>query len=397
MSGRSPQRVRGITPLLGAAMAIFLITVGIGIPNGLDLVEFDRNTLLTHVHAGTLGWITLTVFAGTALLLSDGEGAAPMPRLLRDGAIVAIALYVVTFWIGGLSLRPVGGALALIAIGWFFGWSVAQARRVGLTVPRLSMLAALGTLAVGAVFGLLLGLEMAGKADFVPEGLHIAHPTTLVIGYLILAGMAIDERWLMGQAPGRVSRWGIAQVVLLFLGGLTLTVGAILDSFPLLAMNVPLEVAGVVIFLVRMRRSLRGLGWLVAAPERQFGLSAIFLAANVGLLAYLIASYADRIEQIPPWLIFALDHSMFVGVMTNAIFGLLYDTARDRPRMVPWAEHVTFWGMNLGMVGFVVGLILREAILKRIFTPIMGASILVGLAACALRLAAPSRERAFAA
>ena len=39
--------------LFRAAMAIFLVTVVIGMLNGLDLVEFDRPTLVTHVHAGT--------------------------------------------------------------------------------------------------------------------------------------------------------------------------------------------------------------------------------------------------------------------------------------------------------------------------------------------------------
>ena len=34
------------------AMALFVITIVIGIVNGLDLYEFDRNQLLTHVHSG---------------------------------------------------------------------------------------------------------------------------------------------------------------------------------------------------------------------------------------------------------------------------------------------------------------------------------------------------------
>lgn len=52
-----------------AAMAVFVVTVGIGILNGLDVFEPDRNTVLTHVHSGTLGWITLTVVAASAWFL----------------------------------------------------------------------------------------------------------------------------------------------------------------------------------------------------------------------------------------------------------------------------------------------------------------------------------------
>ena len=47
------------------AMAIFLVTIAIGILNGLDVVEFDRNQLLTHVHSGTIGWLTLSIVATT--------------------------------------------------------------------------------------------------------------------------------------------------------------------------------------------------------------------------------------------------------------------------------------------------------------------------------------------
>ena len=52
------------------AMAIFLVTIGIGIPNALNVVEFDRNQILTHVHSGTVGWLTLTIVA-TSLRLAD--------------------------------------------------------------------------------------------------------------------------------------------------------------------------------------------------------------------------------------------------------------------------------------------------------------------------------------
>ncbi len=52
--------------LLQVAMVVFVWTVGIGILNGTDLVDFDRTVLLSHVHAGTLGWITTSVFAASA-------------------------------------------------------------------------------------------------------------------------------------------------------------------------------------------------------------------------------------------------------------------------------------------------------------------------------------------
>ena len=57
----APQRTRSWAAsargLYLVAMAVFVVTVSIGIANGLDAVEFDRNAILTHVHSGTLGWI----------------------------------------------------------------------------------------------------------------------------------------------------------------------------------------------------------------------------------------------------------------------------------------------------------------------------------------------------
>ena len=60
--------------LFQAAMLVFVITVGIGIVNGLHLVgQLSQDVLLTHVHAGTLGWITLSVFAVSLWLFGEGK------------------------------------------------------------------------------------------------------------------------------------------------------------------------------------------------------------------------------------------------------------------------------------------------------------------------------------
>ena len=44
-----------------ATIALFAVTIVIGILNGADAVEFDHNQILTHVHAGTVGWLTLVI------------------------------------------------------------------------------------------------------------------------------------------------------------------------------------------------------------------------------------------------------------------------------------------------------------------------------------------------
>lgn len=382
--------------LLQAAMAVFLITVVVGMLNGLDLVEFDRNTLMTHVHAGTLGWITLGFFAACQLLFSEGERLsgwlARSPRPLSYAAILAVALYVTAFYSGDLLWRLIGGSVTLVAIAGFFVWMVAASRGRRLSTPHLALLGAMITLTIGAVLGVILGIWLRGGLRSLPQEIFVTHPTTMVVGYLVLAGMGIAE-WRLdpasAQSPARRGGW--AQVTLPFLGGLVLTAGALLNNQMIIGLYVPLQVTGVFIFLVRMWPHITAAPWLQATSARLFALSALFLAANVGLMSYLVISFVTGaygnppdFMRIPSWLVFAMDHAMFIGVMSNALFGLVYEAARGRS-FWPWADHALFWGMNVGLVGFVIGLMQQEALLKQIFTPIMGASILLAMLAYFVR------------
>ena len=370
----APFRVE-VRMLFQGALAIFLVTVLIGVLNGLDLVTFERPTLLTHAHAGTLGWITLGVFAASLWLFGEGQPQAASPYL-RWLSLLA-----------NVTARPVTGALVLLVIIGFLGWVVAQSRRVALRVPHLAVLAALTTLTIGAVLGVLMQLALAGRANFLPQGAFVSHGATMVAGFLILGGMAITEwRLIPVGEPLPLSKAAIVQVALPFLGGLSLMVGALLDVFILTILVAPLQVAGVIIYLWRLGPRIFGASWLTNGSNRLFALSALFLMINVAMIAYLVVNYASRIDEIPLWLIFALDHSIFIGVMTNGIFGLIYEASRQRRSLWPWADHLVFWGVNIGLIGFVAGLMLEEAVLKRIFSPIMGTSILLAMAVFAVRL-----------
>jgi len=370
-------------------MALFTVTVLIGILNGLDLVEFSHNQLLTHVHAGTLGWITLSVFGASLWLFSEN-------RVLSDGelrrtkttamlAAVLITLYAAAFFVGSTTLRVILGTLTLLAIGAFHGWAMSARKSLEMTIPHLAMLAALTSLVIGAILGVLLGLQTAGLD--ISTRLFAGHPATMVIGYLLLAGMAITE-WRLVPSPEPMSadKAGVVQVALLFLGGIILMLGILLDVFPLLTLNVPCEVIGVGIFLVRMRKQLAKAEWSSPGSRRLFAISALFLIANVVLLAYLIVNYADDFEAVPSWLLFGLDHSVFIGVMTNALFGLIDTWSGGAEAERPWVGNVAFYGVNAGLIGFVAGLMTQSDLLKHIFAPIMGISILVTMAVFAMRL-----------
>lgn len=77
---------RNIKALLQAAIVVYLFTVVVGILNGLDLVEFDRKILVTHVHAGALGWITLGVFGACFWQFAQGGPSRTGLRRHRAGS-----------------------------------------------------------------------------------------------------------------------------------------------------------------------------------------------------------------------------------------------------------------------------------------------------------------------
>jgi hypothetical protein len=94
-------------------------------------------------------------------------------------------------------------------------------------------------------------------------------------------------------------------------------------------------------------------------------MSVLWLLPALALLGYLIVRYAETIDSAPRGLLLALDHSTFVGILTNAILGiLLVATAARRPTWA-WADHIVFWGMNIGLAGFVIGLVAEAVAIKR--------------------------------
>ncbi len=90
----------------------------------------------------------------------------------------------------------------------------------------------------------------------------------------------------------------------------------------------------------------------------------------------------------------SLDHATFIGILTNAILGLVLLATAERREIWAWADRLVFWGMNVGLLIFMYGLIAKVAEIKRVGTPLMGASILLGIAAAAVRIRAQTREAA---
>ena len=381
MMGAAPPGVRN---LFRAALVIFVITVVIGILNGTDLWDVPRNTLLAHVHAGTLGWITLSVFGGAIWMFGSPDDNSSTG--LANYSIIALALYVLGFWSVDLTTptsiqRPIAGTLAFIAMVWMFIWALRKHRGKKWDVAELGMGLALGFLVLGAVLGVLLGLQLADVEIVAPENanqLYESHPGAMVAGFVILAAMALIE-WLM---PGRKvpsmaeSKSGVFQMLLLFTAGLLFVAGSLFAIDEMLQAAGAMQLVTALVLIGRFRRELAPSQWR-GPPENQFVRTAVVgMIIVVGLVVYLISqiSTGSEFEDIIH-VALAFDHLNFIMVVTNLVFAMMLLSSK----VSDTANRVIFWSVNIGVVGFAVGLITESAEVKRVFTPILGLGLLFAI------------------
>jgi hypothetical protein len=381
-----------------SALVIFVITIVIGILNGLDLYEPDHDTLITHVHAGTLGWITLAV-AGTIMLTFSTDRTLTRSeestgRALAVTMVTATGLYVAAFLVGDRIpgdriQRPIAGTLLLLVVVWFLVWAIRQnAAFTASSVARYGLLLAWVSLLVGAVLGIVLGIyssqgEVPGLADDTAARLADAHPPAMVIGFLVLAGMAVIE-WLIRPVRSLgEDRWGAAQMSIIFVAGILINVAFIIDSEALLGPANGMEILGVIILVARLWRHLVPSALAEGGTATYGRLSILFLILDLAVLTYLVSKVMagtidfDAPSEADLGLILTLDHLMFIGVMTNALFGAIAVAVRGGALAV--VDRIVMWGTNVGLVGFALGLITTTQVLKRISAPVMGTALLVGI------------------
>ena len=391
-----------IRAIYQVAMLIFVVTVVIGILNGLDLVDFSQDALLTHVHAGTLGWLTLGILATTLWIFSDDGGAPVSPGATRGLALLAvasIAAYVVAFYSGVIFWRAVLAVPVLITILWFLGWIWAALRAAPMTMARLGILAAVVMLLLGGTIGTLIQIQFATDAQIFPtDGDPIgAHVVAMAFSYLILFGMVVAE-WRLKGAATPVSRGGVAQISFLILAGLVTMAALMFNVQAILPLSLLLEILAVGFFAVRLGGSVRRVSWLASGSGRHFAAGAIFIGVDIALVMALIGSVIANqgdIEATPAGLAVASDHAVFIGVMTNALLGsILFLGERAGRALSSAVSGLIFWAVNIGLVGFLVGLLMDTRtfgeyqaggtaefqVVKQIFAPIMGLGLLLAIA-----------------
>jgi hypothetical protein len=161
--------------------------------------------------------------------------------------------------------------------------------------------------------------------------------------------------------------------------------GLLLDIDPLGPLAAVIELVGVAIFFKRLGPSIRRVDWRDRGPARHAAAASLAIVANIVFINYLAGANAGDFDLVRTHQILALDHMMFVGVLTNAIFAMLLRATTGDGR---WAQldTVVFVGINVGVIGFVVSLLAESIGLRQIATPILGACILIGLGLHTIRL-----------
>jgi hypothetical protein len=223
---------------LFSGLLLFVLTIVVGILNGTDLWNPDHDTLIGHVHAGTLGWITLGVAGIVFLMFSTGRevpaAEVGKARTLALALVGAVVLYVGAFFLGDAVFddriqRPIFGTLLLGVVIWFLAWLIGAYRAYETrSAARLGFLLSWISLIVGAVFGVILGLytsngKVPGLPDKTAAAVAEAHPPAMVIGFLLLAAFAAIE-WLLHDDKGW-SKAASIQMWLLFVAGIVINIG----------------------------------------------------------------------------------------------------------------------------------------------------------------------------
>ena len=386
-------------------LIIFTLTALLGLANATQLFgALDRNTLLTHLHSGTLGWITMGVIGIAIWIFARDREDLFAPVML---SALCTAAYVMAFWSGVYILRGVFGVAELGVIVYWWWFVFTRARAAGgigrLDISKLSVLLGLTTLVIGSTLGVIMQVLLATNTA-IPTRVDLvgAHASAQTGGYLVLVAAGFAEWQLTGSA--KRTTLGLAQVYLLFVGGLLLAFSLLLSSaLPAAAAQaLPgiatlLTLAGIIIVAIRVGRAAVAAPWMATTGARHIAIAVPFLVLAVILQALLVQQFIAAqgdFTKISIGLLHALDHSYFIGVMTNILFGAVLVTASDRPRLWPWADHVIFLGLNIGAAAFIaVLLIVGSGEGARPFThpvsfvaPIMGLSALLGVATYLMRL-----------
>jgi hypothetical protein len=376
-----------------ASALLFLANIYFGFDNALTAGLIPRWQILVHLHAGTLGWITLSMFALAIWMHTGDRDVSPtyVRRIIRLSwlAIGVFAGYVLSF---GLAfaygrpftyLMPVFGISASLLIWTFAIYSVVQLKRQPVaTTTQLLITTALLVAAFGSSMGVLLGLEYI-VGSFIPGADRIGVHAAAMDAYILLSGATIIEAFLQKDLTKRWSWSGMALALVWGLSGLVLIPALLFSILPLAMISVPLLLLGLVIFLARG-------GWrgIATSPfkggsRRWLFFGSIWTTFWPLFFVWVLITYINDIASIPPWVAVAFAHLSFIGLMTNLLLGVGSTRSQEASQSLAWAETAAMWTINIGLVLF---LVLEYTAGIRLGAIVMGIGVLLGVATMIVRL-----------
>ncbi len=368
--------------MLQGAMLLFVWTIGIGILNGLDIVDFTTKQLLSHLHGGTLGWLTLGILSFTLWLFGAGDLSDRSKQFIQACgvlAFVAVTAYVFAFATTAGIVRPVAGTVTLLALIGFAGWAAGRTRHVTLTVPRLLALVGLATSVLGGGFGVFNGLALALSWGWAPESLLDAHPGTMEVGFVLPVAMGLAEWGLrQGMPEQRASRAGLVQAALMFIAFVLLLFFTLAGLEEQTGLATTVALVGVIIFWVRIWAVARRTSILQRLPGRHSLMGGVLLGVTFVYVTVIIQQAEGDFDNIPRGQLLAFIHLMGIGTTTNTLLAYVISLSR---RAVPASglDDAVFWGVNLGVIGFATVLTIDVGGGIYAFVPVMGAALLLAV------------------
>ena len=381
---------------------LFLINVYFGFDNALTTGEIPRWQILIHLHAGSVGWITLSLI-GLAIWVFTGQREVSGAYARRTQALVWLGVlvfagYIASFGIafsrggGAFVLLPVFGTAAMLVIWAAAVFAIVQLRRQPV-VTTVHLLVAGGLLvaAVGATMGVLLGLERV-VGQFLPiagedrVGVHAGMMDT----YLILVAGGIVE-WFVQKDRGKRWTWpGLVQAIAWTVAAILVPTAFLLNLLDqLIPIFALLLLLGLGFFLARVAWRAIGKGPLGTGADPWGFFGALWLIIFVGLFLYAAVALGGDPSLAPHWFTAVFTHTSFVGVMTNLLLGVFSARTQDARRVLPWGELAAMWLINLGLLIFFG---LHIATDSRLGAIVMGIGVLLGVVTMILRLRAGDTE-----
>jgi hypothetical protein len=370
------------------SLLVFLINITLGFGNVITPGDIPHWQGLTHLHGGTLGWLTLSAI-GFAVWLFTGkrnvsETYATRVKWLSWAAVVLGAGYVLSF---GISFNLMGNAYALLPI---FGtgmmlviWATAlltltQIRNQPiLSTPHLLVAGGFLVASLGAIMGVLLGLQHAVGSLPLPDGIPaIGFHAGPMDTYAVMIAVAAVE-WLVDRDDTRAWTWpGVLQVALFTLAGVLSFIPV--DAMAMLA--VLGRLAGSLVFFLRI-------GWraLLRNPLRHDE-STWATFAPVWLLVFIVILLSFAFGPLgdgDDWAGVVAFHAYFIGLITNSLFGVYSGRTRNARRLHKWAEPAAFWLLNIGLVVFAAT---EFAMGSKHGAIVMGVGVLLGVVTMGYRL-----------